>query len=366
MKESISLILFPSNRLGGAEKVLSYIGKHISTNRQVIFVFISKKQDSHWLETEYPQITFSNNREVVGFVKLIFFLLRIRRKYKIDNMYSSLTHLNGLLGFYRAVGILKCNKLICRESTNIFERFKGIKLTRFKLFYTIGYSKIDLLICQTNHMQEQLVNSFKKAKKWKIRVIPNPINLRDAQKKSIEDLEIELPNPSFIFTLGRLIKVKDHKTLIIAYSRLAKDFPNIDLVIGGTGNEDANLRKLIEQLGLTGRIHLIGNLKNPFPYYRKSALNVISSTNEGFPNVLLEMMSVGNRCVSTICTKAILEIPGIYICDISNSEELAATMKQALTEISEKSEINLLRMREFVKSRDIQTFMDKVWYYTNS
>ncbi|MFP3442634.1 glycosyltransferase, partial [Pantoea sp. SIMBA_133] len=77
---------------------------------------------------------------------------------------------------------------------------------------------------------------------------------------------------------------KDFGTLIRAFNIVLKDRP-AKLLIIGEGTEKDNLEGLINDLSLQDDIHLLGFVKNPYKYMKKSSLFVLTSRWEGFGNV---------------------------------------------------------------------------------
>jgi N-acetylgalactosamine-N,N'-diacetylbacillosaminyl-diphospho-undecaprenol 4-alpha-N-acetylgalactosaminyltransferase len=64
----------------------------------------------------------------------------------------------------------------------------------------------------------------------------------------------------------------------------------------------------IEALGLGGRVVMPGFSANPFPTLRRADFFVSPSNAEGFPNSLLEAMSVGLPVISTNCASGPSEV----------------------------------------------------------
>ena len=85
------------------------------------------------------------------------------------------------------------------------------------------------------------------------------------------------------------------------FSSLESNFPDWDLVILGDGEERKDLSSLSTTLGLQNRIYLPGSVGNVSDWYERADLFVLSSSVEGFPNVLLEAMTYGLPCVSFDC-----------------------------------------------------------------
>jgi hypothetical protein len=97
-----------------------------------------------------------------------------------------------MLELRKKIRILKKTTIVVRESNSIFHLLKESKLKRYSLAYRIGYSIVDLIICQTTFMKSQLINAMPwMKKKLKLVVLPNPINSElIAGKNKIELLEL--------------------------------------------------------------------------------------------------------------------------------------------------------------------------------
>jgi N-acetylgalactosamine-N,N'-diacetylbacillosaminyl-diphospho-undecaprenol 4-alpha-N-acetylgalactosaminyltransferase len=102
-----------------------------------------------------------------------------------------------------------------------------------------------------------------------------------------------------LITIGRLEMVKAQWHLIHAINDLRFIAPNISLTIIGRESLHSELIKLIEDIGLEQSVHLIGFQKDIARYLSVADIFVFSSELEGFPNVLLEAMSMGLPIIST-------------------------------------------------------------------
>ena len=103
----------------------------------------------------------------------------------------------------------------------------------------------------------------------------------------------------FILGVGRLSFVKGFDVLINAFQKAAID--ELDLLIVGDGEERPQLNLLINDLGLSHRIFLIGSKTNLQDYYSQAETFVLPSRNEGYPNALVEAMSFGCPSIATNC-----------------------------------------------------------------
>lgn len=100
-----------------------------------------------------------------------------------------------------------------------------------------------------------------------------------------------------VLSVGNLRELKGHDILIRAVATL----PGVSLIIIGTGEEETNLNRLIEQLGVADRVRLLGTVDNAeLPaYYNAADVFALASSSEGCPNVVLEAIACGTPVVAT-------------------------------------------------------------------
>jgi glycosyltransferase involved in cell wall biosynthesis len=123
-------------------------------------------------------------------------------------------------------------------------------------------------------------------------VIPNPLDLPVLHRRALEAPCPRLAGDQrFILGVGRLVRHKGFDRLIEAFSLL--QIPDIRLIILGEGPERLNLQSQIESLGLSEKIWMPGEVRNPYPFYRLANCYVLSSRVEGFAIALLEAMASG-------------------------------------------------------------------------
>jgi len=60
----------------------------------------------------------------------------------------------------------------------------------------------------------------------------------------------------------------------------------------GDGVELSNCKSLSKELGVSDRVHFLGTVENPYPYYKNSDFYLSCSLSEGFPNTLIESLSL--------------------------------------------------------------------------
>ncbi len=352
---NILLFVIQDTFVGGAESVLHQISDYyMRRGHEVYVLFFFPKKYGHWETVIYLNLHLLYGGGVGESLSNILTL----RKVKFDYSYSSLVDLTGILGILRKLHILHINKMIGRESTSIFDRFKGISLWRKKLMYRLGYPAVDVLICQTSYMKERLLANLPWIEnKSKVIVVPNPVDLEIMSLRGEESLDVTTYQP-YIVTAGRFIPEKGYDVLINAFSLIKKTHLDLQLVILGDGNLRASLEKLVLKLGLKESVHMPGFSGNVYPWFRQAQLCVISSRVEGFPNVLLQMMAQNDRVVSTLCAGDIDKIEGLYTCQTDSVESLALAIEDALTQTDAAK--NRALFDKELQSRSVEKFVKTV------
>ena len=100
-----------------------------------------------------------------------------------------------------------------------------------------------------------------------------------------------------LLSVGHLIPRKGHHLAIDAVAQL----PDTRLVIVGGGPEEPALRRHAERLRLGDRVIFAGEQPHDAlpAFYAGADCLVLASDREGWPNVLLEAMACGTRCIAT-------------------------------------------------------------------
>jgi glycosyltransferase involved in cell wall biosynthesis len=158
--------------------------------------------------------------------------------------------------------------------------------------------------------------------------IYNPVDLKDIDIKKIA---FSVSESKYIIAVGRMNDdIKQFGKLITAYSKSGLPDRNIKLLILGEGKNKQQYMALSQSLGLRNFVVFVDFAENPFPYYKNALFSVLSSKNEGFPNVLVEALASGIPAVAFDCFSGPNEIishkqNGLLVED-QNFHELANAM----------------------------------------
>ena len=352
------LFVLPDDLIGGGSQqvLFTIINYLIDKGKVCTVVFTVQKKHHGWESLEDKcTIVYLNHRSVYrGYFGAFKYIRKLAKSHDISYAIGSQALINGLLGMLKRLHVLKHTKVILRESTSVFLRFKGWKLRLYKSAYKIGYKHADLIVCQTALMKTQLLDALPWLKAHKnIMVIPNPVDLNEIRTKSQNDIEYNADH--YIVAAGRIIPEKGFDILIRAFHKLVD--ANLKLVILGIGsdNETNHLKELITELSLNKRVILYGYTDNVYTFFKNAQACVVSSRIEGFPNVLLQMMSQNNNVVSTLCAGEISDINGIYTCETDNVNALTQAIENCLKNNKDNKS---LYFEDYIRSRSINVFMD--------
>ena len=95
------------------------------------------------------------------------------------------------------------------------------------------------------------------------------------------------------------LTLKDHPTFLRAAALVHAGARDTAFVVAGEGPLLEPLRQLVSDLGLSDRVYFIGRCESVADLLSASDVGVLSSTSEGFPNVLVEYMAAGLPVVTT-------------------------------------------------------------------
>ena len=104
--------------------------------------------------------------------------------------------------------------------------------------------------------------------KSKVKVINPGVNtVKELDKKSLEKVEslLKIKSPRLI-TVSRFDKRKNHEKILMALRNLKQQYPDIVYICIGHGDEEKNLKKLVQELNLSSQVmffkEITENLKN--------------------------------------------------------------------------------------------------------
>jgi glycosyltransferase involved in cell wall biosynthesis len=160
----------------------------------------------------------------------------------------------------------------------------------------------DKIICPAHHLVDD-IRSYCFVDERKICVIPNGMDLDAFRKVKNNDAGVlskyNLEKDKYLLYIGRLTVLKGVQYLIEAFRKIKKDYPQLKLVIVGTGDYADYLRNLsheLEDILFTGHVNSVLIKK---VLYKNCYAVVVPSLYEGLPLVVLEAMASGKAVVAS-------------------------------------------------------------------
>jgi glycosyltransferase involved in cell wall biosynthesis len=329
-----ALFLFPTDQMGGAERVTRMLAEAAlkSDRFDEVTCFVLARPPRGTLDAlaTHPRarvIHTCARKEFLGIPKL----LRLLASKHFELVFSSHTHLNAFASLARRIGLLRTRRLVTRESTLIFERKMGwlgsviLSLYRF-------YGAQDLIVCQTQRMAASLAHHTQHRFDTITKTLANPIDLPAiASARLLPAPQLDhIPNTAFkIVWCGRLSSVKSPLRAIETLEELHKaGKTDAHLVMIGDGPMRDQIASHAEKLGIASHLTLVGHHPAPAALMQHCQVGLMTSDVEGFPNVILEMLAAGVPwVVTTDCAGGLNEIPSIAIEGSFTARSLAQKIK---------------------------------------
>ncbi len=231
---------------------------------------------------------------------LLFRLARIMRAYRPHIVHSRNW---GAIEAIPAARLARVPVAIHSEHGYEVEILAGLP-RRQRLLRRVTYAMADAVFTVTSDLR-----SYHARQAWvsdeQIRVIPNGVDTRrfaprPEQRRDARE-RLGLPANSFVIgTVGRMVPIKDHPTLLRAAELLAGRGVDACIVLAGSGPELARNQQWVESSAtLAGRVRFLGGCDNIPDVLNALDVFVLPSLREGMSNTLLEAMASGLPVVAT-------------------------------------------------------------------
>lgn len=213
----------------------------------------------------------------------------------------------------------------------------------------LTYRRSDSFIVLSEYFRDVLTETYG-VDENKIHIIPGAVDHNRFQPHpNREELRTQLgisSNQPLLFCIRRLVRRMGIDRLIHAMVEVVRVQPDVQLFIGGDGPMRAEYEALIQQLGLSSNVKLLGRISNEelVEYYQAADLSLVPTlTLEGFGLITVESLACGTPVLGTPYggTKEILH---------RISDDLM--FEDGTSEAISKKIIDVLNKDSFLPSRD--------------
>jgi glycosyltransferase involved in cell wall biosynthesis len=289
---------------GGAERVMTLLCNWLQANGHAVslWTFDAAGRDFYALDPQVRRVGFGLLAPSAGLDKLAGNLRKIQRlrrelrSERPDVLVSFITQAN-VLALLAAMGVGTPVVISERIDARIHRDPLPWRVLRWCV-----YRRAARLVVQTHALRawgSRLVGERR------VTTIPNPV----APVASVTSGGRASQPPGFnIVAMGRLVQHKGFDLLLEAFAAITRQFAEASLVIYGEGPQRAALQAQADRLGLGARVSFPGQVQNAANALAAASLFVLSSRYEGFPNVLIEAMSLARPVVAFDCPSGPAEI----------------------------------------------------------
>lgn len=208
-------------------------------------------------------------------------------------------------------GILRFKTKIIARNINTLsykrQQDEGVyKKYVIKYLIDVFYYRVDHVINQCQAMREDLIMLYPQLAE-KSSVIYNPVANHIEEYAELHDLS-KVKKQDYILCVGRLEKQKAFHYAIEGFANIVDKFPGLRLKIVGQGSMETELKQCAKDFHVSDRVDFEGFQTDMIPYYLNAKTTLLTSLCEGFPNVLIESITLGTPVIAFDCPSGPKEI----------------------------------------------------------
>ena len=217
-----------------------------------------------------------------GLLRMLFRLVHPASRYispspSVGKFFSSQESQLAYLAPGPSVGVV--HDLMHRYETSFPEAASAIRRwyrdRHFRLMATVSVA-----VCVDSVMGRRQLEESYRVPAAKAEVLPFAVPPYAMEDVPLDfDTRYQLP-PKFLFYPATLWHHKNHACILCAMARLLPEIPDLHLVLaGGSGNAEADVNRLVSELGLTDHVHRMGYVADHDMngFYRRARAMVMAS-----------------------------------------------------------------------------------------
>ncbi len=282
------LYIFATLPIGGAEEHLKTMVMNIESYgfKPTVCTIGEKGLIGEEIESLGVEVITLGRMKGKGFdPRIIKELMALIREKEIDIVHTHLYHAN----MYGRAAALATRVPVVATEHNVYKSYKRKRSVINRLLA----KKTDAMIAVSRAVKDEICkrDSIDSAK---VEVIYNGIEVErfkvpDAQEKRSAKTALGIePDIRLAGTISRLSKQKGHTYLLRAFVELTSLFPDLRLLIVGSGPLEAELKSEAKEFGLSESVIFLGARRDVPEILKALDIFVMPSLWEGFPVSLLE------------------------------------------------------------------------------
>ncbi|MBK8505587.1 MAG: glycosyltransferase [Saprospiraceae bacterium] len=308
-------ILVNSLAGGGAERIALTLLSELKATGHDVILFCLEHEQSYQISPNIEVVYLTDNKKLTNPLYKIpwIFISAYRlsnqiRKRKIEILQSHLIRSNLINAAAKMFGAHHQAQIVSHSSLKLKGSYFTTRVKR--LFYKWLYGRADQVVSISEIMKKMIDQSLKLNPEIDHVVINNPHDLVRIQNMAEEEVDEFCFNPKvrYIISIGRQLRFKRIDLVIDALDKIRTKISNVELIVLGDGDDKAFFQARADALNLNKFVHFLGHKSNPFSFLGRSEILILSSENEGLPNIIIESLSCGVPVISTDCISGPREI----------------------------------------------------------
>ncbi len=310
MSEAPAVLLINSPGTGGAERAVAAAAARLKEmGRDVRLLCLERAPLSGALSAhvpvEYLSSLSAHANPALKLLALPFLALRLSAYLSAESIPVVMSHL------FRANFVNVLARVLARS------RHRAVLVNHTRVSRLAGEGlagRINWALCQMLYPRADCVASVSTgAARECARLLRLPasrsITLYDPINTSLAASAAAGARPAHaIAAVGRLVGLKRFPDLIDAFSRVAPDFPGLQLRLVGGGPEQSRLERRAAATGVSARIRFLGQSAEPAAAMAGCAVFVSTSETEGFGMAIVEALAAGVPVIASDCAYGPREI----------------------------------------------------------
>ena len=281
-----------------------------------------KKHDS--------KVSFSIER--IGGIKI---LRKYRKSYLINEFIKDNNNIEYIIAdHWKSLELIQSNKKkICLIHSKEINHTKGSRLNKRVLNVL---NKVDHIVSNSEYTKNLAIEIGVSADKITV-INPGVFPAKEIKKNALKEAEKLLKNKSpRLITVSRFDKRKNHEKIVMALRNLKQIYPNIIYICIGYGEEEENIKKLVNELDLKEQVIFLKNIEQDLKNALVSQSNVFvmpsiiyKKSVEGFGIAYVEAAQYGTPSIGGKdggASDAIKDKETGIICDGNNLEEIYSSI----------------------------------------
>jgi glycosyltransferase involved in cell wall biosynthesis len=282
--------------VGGLERVVVTICRHLDRSRFEPSVLVLRGSGALAAELEQIDVEVVDVGGVPGKGDHFAFrkVAREARKRRIDMFHSHNT-----LALFDALVAARLTGVRGHVHTDHARSFPDKR--RYMIAEHVASYLLDQIVAVSDDTKNNLVH-YEKISPSRIAVIPNGVDSeRFTKPVDVAALRAALGVSSgpVLGLAARLTEQKGVIYLLQAVVQLREQFPGLQVVVAGSGDQDDYLKRAAGELGIAGAVHFLGMRLDVPELVRAFDVFVLPSIWEGLPIALLEAFAAGTPVVAS-------------------------------------------------------------------